>query len=524
MTRSPYQTPIPLPPEALNAQGQPRRVGVELEFSGLALDEITALVQEVMGGELQKLSPYEAVVETEIGSVRVEFDALLFREMKVRNFFKDLDIEILGEVERENIESVLASIASLLVPYELVFPPIPIAELGVLEELRERLASLAQGTSSSVINAFGLHLNTEIPQLNVETVLRYLRAFLILYEELKQVHDIDPARSLTGFIGPFSKRYALLVLHENYRPTQESFIDDYLAANPTRNRPLDLLPILAQMDEARVRARLPETKISARPAFHYRMPNSQIDESDWSIVREWSAWMRIEKLAADPASLLKRARYETRRLQGPFFYWLRRLWRTKPLLSRKPMIGVTGPDKGGFPAWACTALAIRRAGGHPIRLTPAEYRDDPELPPINGLVLGGGADVDPVRYGQELQRYFEEEPVVEEASWQRRLLSVALAPIFFLWRSLFSLTASGVDKERDEFEQACLNKALRENLPILGICRGAQFLNIHFGGTLVGELESFYGEVGNMSTVLPRKKVHLQSESLLRSLLGRPTL
>jgi len=510
-----------LPPEPLNESGEERKIGIELELAGLELDDITVIVSSVLGGNVKKLSAYEARVEdSSVGDVRVEFDASLFRELKIRNFFQDLDPEVLGPEGRESVESALASMAQWLVPFEIVFPPLPISRLNELEKVRARLGERAEGTGTTVTNAFGLHLNPEIPTVDVPTILRYLRAFLVLYEELKQAHNIDPARSLTGFIAPFERRYEMLVLRNDYQPTQEQFIDDYLQANPTRNRPLDLLPLLTYLDPDRVRKRLPKEKIAPRPAFHYRLPNSMVDETDWSIGREWAAWMKIERLAYDERELGKRCRYKLRRRQGPFFYWLRRLWRTKPLLSRKPMIAVTGPDKGGFPAWFCTSMAVRRAGGFPVRLTPSMFRDDPSLPPFDGLILGGGADVDPERYGEELQHLLKEDEKLEPTHLGRRILSRLLAPVLFLWRGLFSLSSSGVDPERDEFEQGCLERALRERLPILGICRGAQFINIHFGGKLTDELPGFYGEVSRSSSVLPRTTVHLKGRSLLRSILG----
>jgi putative glutamine amidotransferase len=498
-------------------------VGIELEFSGLELDQITDLIIDVIGGTVNKKSPYEATVTgSTLGDLRVEFDATFFREMKVRNFFSEIDPDILGEVERENIERALASVASWLVPFELVLPPLAIDRLPEIEVLRARLGEHAQGTSTSVVNAFGLHLNPEIPVLRVDMVLRYLRAFLILYEDLKRIHHIDPIRSLTGFISPFDCRYAMLVLNEKYKPTRNQFIDDYLQANPTRNRPLDLLPLLAEMDEERIRKRLPDEKISKRPAFHYRMPNSLVDEKDWSISKEWAVWMKVERLAADETSLAKRSRYELKRLQGPFFFWLRRLWRTTPFLSEKPMIAVTGPDKGGFPAWACTWFAVVRAGGYPVRLTPLMFRTGSSLPPFDGLILGGGADVDPERYGEELKSALQEqdESAHEPRTFFRRLLSRILAPIFFLWRGLFSLSVSGIDKDRDEFEQSCLERALREDLPVLGICRGAQFLNIHFGGTLTSDLQGFYGEVDRVATLLPENPVEIDRNSYLSSIFG----
>lgn len=510
-----------IPPLALNEFEETRRVGVELELSGLELDQITAIVQQELGGTVQRVSRYEATVNTEIGPVRVEFDARAFREMKVRNFFQEIDPELLSEADRDNLETVLATVVGWLIPYEIVFPPITPDLFPRLESVRSRLGERAQGTGSSVMNAFGLHLNVEVPNREVKTVLSYLRAFMVLFEELKQAHEIDPVRNLSGFISPFHYAYRKLVLNESYAPDLTTFIDDYLEYNPTRNRPLDLLPLLLLVDPQRIRAVLPEEKISARPAFHYRLPNSMIDDPNWSITREWAAWMKVERLVADPEELERRCRYERTRMQGRLTYWLRRLWRTKPILSRKPLIGVTGPDRGGFPAWFCTAIAIRRAGGFPIRLTPRMFRYDPYLPPFDGLVLGGGADIDPQRYGSALKRILEEEDGPDpEKSLSRRVLSRVVAPVLFVWRALTSLTTSEVDRERDSFEQSCLKKALRENLPVLGICRGAQFLNIHLGGTLYEDLSSFYGEVDRVSSVLPRTPITLETDSYLGFLMG----
>lgn len=508
---------------AFKLSGEPRRVGVELELSGLEIGQISTLVQDVVGGQLVEVSSYEHhLVNTSVGKVRVEFDAALFREMKIRDFFDQLDLDI-DSKDKENLEETLASVAQWLVPFEMVFEPIAIERLAELEAIRAHIGQYAEGTSSSLLNAFGLHLNPEIPQLNVETALRYLRAFLILYEELKQGHDVDPIRSLSGFIEGFSKDYILLVLDSAYAPTQEQFIDDYLLANPTRNRPLDLLPLLAQMDEGRVRARLPEEKISPRPAFHYRLPNSSVNEDDWSISREWAVWMKVERLAHDQHQLTRRCRYKTKRLRGPFWYWLRRAWRTKPLLSRKACIAVTGPDDGGFLAWICTWLAIRRAGGRAIRLTPSQFLDDPSLPPFDGLILGGGADLDPQRYGEELQEILRNDSGHKGNDALVPMLSRLLAPLLFVLRSLFSLTATGVDKERDEFEIDCLKKALRENLPVLGICRGAQLLNIYLGGSLC-DVSGFYAEADQASTLLPRNRIVLEGGTYLAALLGQGRL
>jgi len=69
--------------------------------------------------------------------------------------------------------------------------------------------------------------------------------------------------------------------------------------------------------------------------------------------------------------------------------------------KQRPVIGVTGPDEGGTGAWLFTALSVRLAGGKPVRVTVESPRNIDEL---DGLILGGGADVEPLKYGQE--RFF----------------------------------------------------------------------------------------------------------------------
>jgi hypothetical protein len=90
------------------------------------------------------------------------------------------------------------------------------------------------------------------------------------------------------------------VVAPDYWPDLDDLMDDYLAANPTRDRNLDLLPLFLLLDERRVRAQLLEEKISKRPVLHYRLPTARVGQAGWSIALNW--WNRlvaVERLAVD---------------------------------------------------------------------------------------------------------------------------------------------------------------------------------------------------------------------------------
>lgn len=107
--------------------------------------------------------------------------------------------------------------------------------------------------------------------------------------------------------------------------------------------------------------------------------------------------------------------------------------------------------------------AVARAGGLPILLVPVPASDiDALLDRIDGLVLTGGGDVDPSRYG--------EEP---------------------------GATIRGVNADRDEFELELVHRARQRRMPVLAICRGIQVLNVALGGTLVQDIPSATGSSGH---------------------------
>lgn len=119
----------------------------------------------------------------------------------------------------------------------------------------------------------------------------------------------------------------------------------------------------------------------------------------------------------------------------------------------RPLIGVTKPSRGDlFSFWAICA-ALWRAGGRPTRISAAA----PALAPIHGLVLGGGVDVHPKRFGAAPRSHY------------------------------------AYDDARDEMELHWLHRAAEENLPTLGICRGAQLMNVAAGGTLHLDLPARFG-------------------------------
>ncbi|MFU8860445.1 MAG: amidoligase family protein [Cyclonatronaceae bacterium] len=307
------------PPVLYNENDEERTIGLELEFSGLGLDEITAAIVAVLRGKIERISNYEALVkETRFGEFRVELDAELFREMKVNNYFKKIGLDEIEPGLGDSIEDFMATAAEKLVPFEIVFPPIPVSAIPEMETLRKKIYETgAKGTGASFFYAFGLHLNPELPSVNSETVLAYLKSFLILYDSLKEELEIDLTREITPFIDPFPEEYVINVLTPGYHPGTAELIDDYIAYNPTRNRPLDMLPVLAWMDEERVRKALPDQKISKRPTLHYRLPNSRIDEPDWSFTLEWNKWMPVEVLASDHDKLDSMARKFLYRLEHP---------------------------------------------------------------------------------------------------------------------------------------------------------------------------------------------------------------
>ncbi len=181
-------------------------------------------------------------------------------------------------------------------------------------------------------------------------------------------------------------------------------------------------------------------------------------------------------------------------------------------MAYRPLIAVSGPDRGGFTAWVMTAWAIRRAGGRPVRLTPKR----PEAgAPIEGVVIGGGTDVDPLHYG--------EEPLDPDDTAESSLLDWVVGLLVAGARTLFARhEPQGYDPDRDQLEQHLIREAIYGELPLLGICRGAQLLNVTLGGSLFQQIDHFYAEgSANVRSILPRKKVEIAADSRLRELLQR---
>jgi len=294
----PYRTPS----RPHTEDGRVRRVGVELEFAGVALDEAVAAVCDLYGGTRVAHSRFAQAVEgTRLGDFRVEIDSKPLLAGKQHQMLASLGVE--DARAHDLLDNVLQWLARMWIPCEIVAPPIPYTELPLLEDLRAELcAREARGTRASVLYGFSFQLNVEVPATDVETLLAHLQSFLLLYDWLAAVVDVDRTRKLGPFIQPFPEFYRRQVIDPTYQPDLDELIDDYLVANPTRNRPLDMLPVFATLRPEKVAALARNAdKVKARPAFHYRLPNSLVDDPAWSIALEWNRWCEVDRLADAPA-------------------------------------------------------------------------------------------------------------------------------------------------------------------------------------------------------------------------------
>jgi len=169
-----------------------------------------------------------------------------------------------------------------------------------------------------------------------------------------------------------------------------------------------------------------------------------------------------------------------------------------------PLIGVSASvhdfgDYGGVGVHR----PLLAAGGVPVALPQIVDAVGPVLDAVDAIVLAPGRDIEPVRYGQQPH-------------------------------SLLAAT----EPQRDEFELALVDQALDRGLPILGMCRGVQLLNVALGGTLVQDVSlvaaghpsdpgwARWKEVEAASVAgapvpaHPRHEIEIEPDSLLALALG----
>lgn len=300
-----------MPPVLTDRDGQPRRAGFEFELGNLPVLKAAQFLRESLGGELAITSPFEAILtDTSLGNLKVERDAQVLKSVRFRKWLAQLGFEFKPGDIGHDIEANIDTASSLIIPCEVVTAPIPFDRLNELDHLVATLTELgAEGTQDSLIYAFGMHINPSAPSLDTTTLRRYLQSFLLLYSWFIETAEIDLTRRFfTKFIDPFPTPYLELVLCETYNPTLDEFTADYLEHNPTRNRALDMLPLLAEMRDEQVMAGVREEErvlVKARPAFHYRLPDCKVNEEGWSAARAWNQWVYVERLAADEELLLE---------------------------------------------------------------------------------------------------------------------------------------------------------------------------------------------------------------------------
>lgn len=193
---------------------------------------------------------------------------------------------------------------------------------------------------------------------------------------------------------------------------------------------------------------------------------------------------------------------------------------------RRPRIGITGPDRGGGAAWFFTSLNVRLSGGRPLRINPLHPAQASHL---DGLILGGGADVDPRTYSSDafIQQYLEETIHAAHLNFFQRLgrfIGWIYYPLVFLLRIIFSRKSHKISEERDRMEFRLLDDIIRQGKPVMGICRGSQIINVFFGGTLYENINIFYYEEPNPYSIFPVKTIHLTPGSMLRKIFNLDSL
>ena len=165
--------------------------------------------------------------------------------------------------------------------------------------------------------------------------------------------------------------------------------------------------------------------------------------------------------------------------------------------DRRPIIGLTTyEEQARWAVWDVSSVllpsayvqAVVAAGGVPLLLPPVPEVMEAALPRLDGLILTGGPDIDPSRYGAD------------------------------------ALESTGMPRiDRDATELGLVEPALAAGLPLLGICRGLQLLNVARGGTLHQHLPDILGSTDHAPApaVYGHHPIEISAGSLLAESLAR---
>lgn len=209
-----------------------------------------------------------------------------------------LDI-FLRKSEKSALRDAALSLGRDVIPIEIVTEPLDLEGLERLNGLLPRLRQGgARGSSAGLVLGFGVHFNVQIASEAVADIRRPLTAYALLEDWLRAAMPIDETRRILPFTAPYPTGFVrdLLALRADAPLTE--LIDLYVAHNPTRNRGLDMFPLFAHLAPEHT----PEAQggtTTARPTFHFRLPDCRIDEDSWSLATEWHRWLLVEKVAED---------------------------------------------------------------------------------------------------------------------------------------------------------------------------------------------------------------------------------
>lgn len=147
-------------------------------------------------------------------------------------------------------------------------------------------------------------------------------------------------------------------------------------------------------------------------------------------------------------------------------------------------IGISGPARRGLPQ-RLIALALWLHGARSHYIRPGSHTN---VPLLDGIILSGGRHVAPERYGEQ------------------------------------SRVTATYDHARDETDWHLLSAAERFRIPVLGICRGAQLINVFRGGSLCQNVTPLRVHTRHRPLLLPLQTVRLASNSRLGQLMPATTI